>query len=188
MRPASIQNAILFALIGGGLFIAWRAGMLRFRRPAALPNYSPLVPNSPARKPEPVTATGGDALRVTLLPFMAKAELSNGLPAGLLDKIAIAESNYRADIVNGKTVSNKGAVGLMQIVPAMHPTAKPLDPIASVAYAGKYLGSLYKRFGDWPRAVAAYNWGQGNVASLGLKAAPAETKNYVMKVLGVSIA
>jgi membrane-bound lytic murein transglycosylase D len=37
------------------------------------------------------------------------------------------------------------------------------DPLQSTNAAAKYLGSLYKMFGDWDLALAAYNSGPGNV-------------------------
>ena len=37
------------------------------------------------------------------------------------------------------------------------------DPLLSTNAAAKYLGSLYKMFGDWDLALAAYNSGPGNV-------------------------
>lgn len=38
------------------------------------------------------------------------------------------------------------------------------DVLASTRAALDYLGRLHKMFGDWQLALAAYNWGQGNVA------------------------
>ena len=69
------------------------------------------------------------------------------------------------------------------------------DVLASTRAALDYLARLHKRFGDWHLALAAYNWGQGNVqraidansrarlatdyASLKM---PDETRNYVPKL------
>jgi membrane-bound lytic murein transglycosylase D len=54
------------------------------------------------------------------------------------------------------------------------------------------LVSLYTRFGDWQVAIAAYNWGGGNVHHEYVAAAntyiladmPAETQNYVKQIVG----
>lgn len=42
---------------------------------------------------------------------------------------------------------------------------------------------LYRQTGDWAQALAAYNWGIGNVRRKGLAAAPAETRNYYAGIL-----
>jgi membrane-bound lytic murein transglycosylase D len=62
---------------------------------------------------------------------------------------------------------------------------------ADAASAGDLLAALYKRFGDWQLAIAAYNWGQGNVhhemASDGvpqLADMPTETQRYVTQIVG----
>tara|TARA_R110002110_G_scaffold218654_3_gene432698 strand:- start:2426 stop:2998 length:573 start_codon:yes stop_codon:yes gene_type:complete len=102
------------------------------------------------------------------------------LPPGLLLFVAAKES-----VGNPKASSPAGAQGLMQFMPA---TAQdmgledPLDPVASVEAAGKYMRTLLKRYrGDVPTALAAYNWGMGNVVKYnkGTKPMPKETKDYV---------
>lgn len=119
------------------------------------------------------------------LSAIAQAESKYGLPQNLLARLLHQESRYREDIITGKTKSPAGAVGIAQFMPA---TAKefginPLDPFASIDAAGKYLKQLYARFKNWPEALAAYNWGQGNVSRKGLDRAPTETKNYFSQIL-----
>jgi peptidoglycan DL-endopeptidase CwlO len=109
------------------------------------------------------------------------ATIRYGLPPGLLSRVAYQESRY-----NPKAKSPAGALGLMQFMPA---TAKdfgidPWNPEQSIWAAAQYLSQLYKRFGNWKEAVAAYNWGQGNVAKKGLEKAPSETRNYFAQILG----
>lgn len=118
------------------------------------------------------------------LSTFQKADVDNGLPPGMTGKIAMIESSFNPTAYNSKV----GATGLMQIVPSQHPDVNPTDPHASITYAGKYLKSLYRRFGDWNKAIAAYNWGQGNLAKVIAKngnnwfnALPAETREYVLK-------
>jgi membrane-bound lytic murein transglycosylase D len=74
---------------------------------------------------------------------------------------------------NTQAQSTAKASGLWQFVPA---TGRDFDlkqnifrddrraVLASTNAALDYLGRLYKQFGDWQLALAAYNWGQGNVA------------------------
>lgn len=85
------------------------------------------------------------------------------------------EIKYLAIIESGldpKIKSRVGAMGLWQFMPA---TGKMygmnvnsdiddrMDPELSSDAAAKYLKSLYRMFGDWEVALAAYNCGPGNV-------------------------
>jgi hypothetical protein len=59
------------------------------------------------------------------------------------------------------------------------------DPHKSAEAAARYLSQLLKQTGgDLNSALAAYNWGIGNVQKKGLENAPQETRDYVPKVLG----
>lgn len=120
---------------------------------------------------------------------VATAESRHGLPAGLLGRLLWQESRYREDIIAGQVVSSAGAVGIAQIVPKWHPDVNPLDWRASIDYAARYLKTLYVQFGhDWRKALAAYNWGPGNLSRVNLKLqlwlsqVPTETRNYVNEI------
>lgn len=109
------------------------------------------------------------------------ATAAYALPHGLLSRVAYQESRY-----NPAAESPRGAIGLMQFLPA---TARdigidPANPNQSIWGAAKYLRDLFNRFGNWKEAIAAYNWGQGNVARLGVSQAPKETRDYIAGVLG----
>jgi soluble lytic murein transglycosylase-like protein len=113
------------------------------------------------------------------------------IPRNLLARLIYQESRYRDDIIQGNVTSPAGAVGIAQIVPQWHPNVDPLDPYESIRYAGSYLRGLFDRFGGWPMALAAYNWGEGNLnralrmhGSDWLDNAPMETRNYVTQILG----
>lgn len=117
------------------------------------------------------------------IPLWDAATAQYGLPLDLLPAVAWRESRYRDDIIDGRTRSSAGAVGLMQIIPKWHPDlgeAGALDPARAIPYAAKYLRDLYRQFKHWPTAIAAYNFGPGNVADG--KAWPAETRTYVAEV------
>jgi len=101
-------------------------------------------------------------------------------------------------------VSPKGAIGRAQIMPGTGPEAAKLaglpwdenrlktDPEYNEALGKAYLGEQMKAFnGDAAKALAAYNAGPGRVkqaiAQYGddwLKGVPAETRDYVSKILG----
>ena len=117
--------------------------------------------------------------------LFSEAERLYGLPKNLLARVAYQESHFRSDIISGALKSKSGAVGIMQIIPRWHPGVNPLDPIEAIPYAAKYLKELYNRFGSWNEALAAYNWGPGNLSRFlaGEKRMPLETKNYVNQIM-----
>lgn len=116
---------------------------------------------------------------------IAAAELRHGLPADMLARLLWQESHYRDDIITGQTKSPAGALGIAQFMPgtARDMGINPLDPWQSIDAAGKYLAQQYASFGTWAQALAAYNWGPGNVRRKGLAEAPAETRAYFTSIL-----
>jgi hypothetical protein len=116
---------------------------------------------------------------------IAVAEAQHGIPRDMLARLLYQESRYREDIITGKVRSPVGAVGIAQFMPA---TARemgvdPLDPFQSIQGAARYLARMYDMFGNWTEALAAYNWGPGNVRRRGLDKAPQETRNYFVQIL-----
>jgi soluble lytic murein transglycosylase-like protein len=116
-----------------------------------------------------------------------------GISPSILFNLLNQESRFRDDIITGKVKSKTGALGIAQFMPAtaieqLGSVAAALNPERAIEGAATYLRSLINSFnGDVVKAVAAYNWGIGNVSRKGLKSAPLETKNYVRNILGVSI-
>lgn len=102
-----------------------------------------------------------------------------GLPENMLSRLAYQESRFNPNAKN----AGSGAIGMFQIVPRWHPNAQPLDWRAAAAYAADYLAKLKKQFGTWSKALAAYNWGPGNIAKNGLNNLPAETRNYYQQIM-----
>jgi len=114
---------------------------------------------------------------------MAALEKQYGLPPGLLDSVWSAESG------RGKHMkSSAGAQGHFQFMPdtaKQYGLKNPHDFNESSDAAARYYRDLIKHYGgDVKKAVAAYNWGMGNVDRKGLGAAPGETRGYMNKVLG----
>ncbi len=118
-------------------------------------------------------------------PLVAAAEAKHGIPAGLLERLLYQESRYREDIITGRVKSPAGALGIAQFMPATAAElgVNPLDPAQAIDGAGLYLRRLYNSLGDWKLALAAYNWGIGNVRRKGLAAAPLETRLYYSQIL-----
>ncbi len=108
---------------------------------------------------------------------------------------------------NPQAVSSARAAGMWQFMPATGQSFDlkqnafrddRRDVLASTNAALDYLEQLYARFGDWHLALAAYNWGQGNVnraitrnQQAGLPTGysdltmPLETRHYIPKLQAV---
>ena len=103
----------------------------------------------------------------------------------LLHAIITVESGYSSG-----AVSNKGAVGLMQVMPATGERfgiTELNNPRANITAGAKYLKFLMALFKqDLPLVLAAYNAGEGAVQQYRNRIPPyPETRNYVAKVLAV---
>lgn len=82
-------------------------------------------------------------------------------------------------------VSKAGARGLMQLMPetaADLGVTNPFDPAQNIMGGTRYLRNLLDRYrGDVKLALAAYNWGMGNLEKRP-ESMPRETKNYISQV------
>ena len=87
---------------------------------------------------------------------------------------------------NPQAVSNKGAVGLMQLIPGTAQrfgVGNAFDPAQNVEGGTTYLKSLLDRYnGDLSKTLAAYNAGEHAVDQIGGVPAYRETQRYVQKV------
>jgi len=113
------------------------------------------------------------------------------VPVSILSWLLWKESRYSPAIINGTKRSGVGAMGIAQFMPAtareeLGSEAAALDPSRAIPGAARYLSKLYRSLGTWEQALAAYNWGIGNVQRKGLAAAPAETRDYYTTILGKS--
>jgi hypothetical protein len=98
----------------------------------------------------------------------------------LIRGVIKAESNFKVH-----STSPKGAMGLMQLMPG---TAQdlgvkdPYDPYENVMGGTRYLKGLLDRYGgNVDRALAAYNWGMGNVEKHPDRL-PRETITYISRI------
>lgn len=103
-----------------------------------------------------------------------------GLDRRLAHAVVHTESNYQP-----LAISPKGAVGLMQIMPALvrqYGLDDPFNPTHNLEAGMMHLRSLLRRF-DTRRALAAYNAGEGAVTRYGGVPPFRETQDYVRRIL-----
>jgi soluble lytic murein transglycosylase-like protein len=106
------------------------------------------------------------------------ASLRYGIDERLIRSVIRAESDFES-----AAVSHKGAMGLMQLMPATAQelgVACPFDPRENVLGGTRYLRQMRDRLGSWPRALAAYHAGPGSVEQGRI---PGVTRRYVRQVL-----
>jgi len=106
---------------------------------------------------------------------------SLSIDPALLMAIAKVESSF-----NPKVVSPKGALGLMQLLPAtaeLVGVRDPFNPLENLKGGALYLKRLLEEFKDLPLALAAYNAGPEKVRAYGGIPPYPETQQYVKTVL-----
>ncbi len=125
-----------------------------------------------------------------LRAYAHTAAVRQGIDANLFVRQITAESAF-----DPYALSTAGAVGIAQIMPTMHPGVDPTDPYASLDYAARLMRGYIGHFGDWRRALIAYNAGPGRLMPgnpyylplatiLSDSFGGGETKRYVAKILG----
>jgi soluble lytic murein transglycosylase-like protein len=117
--------------------------------------------------------------------IIEKAALSASVEPNLLRAVIVVESGF-----NSRAVSKRGAVGLMQLMPATATrfgVSNPYDPRENVHAGARYLKFLIDRFGQNVRlALAAYNAGEDAVDRNGGQIPPfTETMAYVPRVMRI---
>lgn len=117
--------------------------------------------------------------------IIEKAALAASVEPNLLRAVIVVESGF-----NSRALSRRGAMGLMQLMPATATrfgAANPYDPLENVHAGARYLKFLINRFGQDVRlALAAYNAGEEAVDRNGGQVPPfTETMAYVPRVLKI---
>ena len=112
---------------------------------------------------------------------------THGVRADLVKAVMQVESGF-----NPRARSPKGAMGLMQLMPAtaqQYHVRDPYDPAENVRGGVAYLRSLLDRYENNEQlALAAYNAGPGAVDKYGQKVPPyRETRNYVAQISQMTV-
>src|ERR1043166_6819891 len=146
--------------------------------------FTNLVDNTPA-PPPPVLVEKNNVLAQemppTLLSLVDTISTNHGIDPALVRAVIKTESNF-----NRWAVSNKGARGLMQLIPetgARYGVRDFFDPQQNVEGGVQYLKFLLEKFnGNLDLSLAAYNAGENLVEKLGRIPPIPETTNYVRRV------
>lgn len=162
------------------------AGIAHYTNVPVDPRYQFLLatPRELTRSGEPYSP---DMLARSALydPIIEKAAASSSVAPDLLRAVIAVESGF-----NASAVSKKGAVGLMQLMPATarrYGASNRYDPRQNVHAGARYLKALIDRYDkDLNLALAAYNAGEEAVERYGRRIPPfRETEAYVPRVLKV---
>ncbi len=144
------------------------------------------IPTSGAMRPNAWSPNGPSTVDIArYVPMIDSAAKAHGMDPKLIHAVIRAESGY-----NARAISAKGAIGLMQLIPA---TAQRYgitnldDPVENIAAGTRYLRDLLKMFhGNVELALAGYNAGENAVIRAGNRIPPyPETMAYVPKVMGL---
>jgi soluble lytic murein transglycosylase-like protein len=149
----------------------------RFRMVYRIPTTGNMRPNAWSAS-GPVTIDIGK-----YVPIIANAAKINGLDPKLIHAVIRAESGY-----NARALSPKGAVGLIQLIPATaqrYGVANINDPSDNIHGGTRYLRDLLTMFnGNVELALAGYNAGENAVIRAGNRIPNyPETMAYVPKVM-----
>lgn len=127
--------------------------------------------------------------RLQQLPF--GREIRQTAERYSLDGLLLASVIETESRFNPLAISHRGAMGLMQVMPATAALEDPtplLDPRKNLEIGAKYLRYLLKLYeGDLELALAAYNAGPGAVRRFDGLPPFRETQRYVEKVLATYV-
>ena len=131
--------------------------------------------------PAAAATPGADTPYGEIITTMAQA---HGVDPMLVQALIQVESNYRPT-----ARSQKGAMGLMQLMPStarQYNVRNPYDPTANITAGVKHLKSLIDRYRGVELALAAYNAGEAAVKKFNGMPPYRETRNYVTRILALA--
>lgn len=140
-----------------------------------------------AAKPATQTDT-----REAICLMIESAAKDAGLPLDFFSRVIWQESRFQPDAVGPVTRSGDRAQGIAQFMPGTASERRlldPFDPVQALPKSAEFLRELRDQFGNLGLAAAAYNAGPRRVREWieGTGPMPAETRNYVVAITGISI-
>lgn len=172
-------DTVVLTLRGGGEMVL-DAGLIAEIRPDEVP----YPVDSVATAPEAPVVTVSPDLRADSRyePIIERLAAAHGVDAALVRAVIQVESAYQP-----RARSSKGAIGLMQVMPAtarQYGIVNPYDPSANIEAGVTHLRALLERF-PLALALAAYNAGEAAVQKFrGIPPYP-ETRAYVARIMAL---
>jgi soluble lytic murein transglycosylase-like protein len=171
------EGEIAVLLMMGGGEIRVPRSLIEEILPEEVPRMAAVAVESLAKSP---TAAVPQPAAIAIRRLVDQVAARVGLDARLAHAVVRAESNYRP-----LAVSHKGAMGLMQLMPALarsYDLDDPFDPEGNLEAGMRHLRRLLTKY-DVRHALAAYNAGEGAVSRYGGVPPYRETQNYVRKIM-----
>ena len=170
-------DSLVLVLRGGGEIVCETSIVARFA-----PDEVP-YPEPEAEAPPPAPVPSAPVAAVPYGEIIDRLAAEQNVPVKLVRAVIQVESAY-----NQRARSPKGAMGLMQLMPAtarQYAVADPYDPASNIEGGIKHLKSLLQRL-PVALALAAYNAGEAAVQRFnGIPPYP-ETRNYVSRILALA--
>ena len=169
-------DSLVLSLRTGGEIVCDRSLIVRFA-PDEIPYPEPVAAEIAEAQTAPVAVTA-----VLYGDIIDQVSAKHNVDANLVKAMITVESGYQS-----RARSRKGAMGLMQLMPA---TARrfnvrdPYNPQSNIEGGIKYLKTLLDRFPE-RLAIAAYNAGEAAVERFRGVPPYAETRDYVTRVLQI---
>jgi len=182
-RTLSIKDHRIDPTDDEKLILTLRSGGEIVCEPAVIDRIVPdevPYPEPEVEKPVEVVAVTASASPVKYGEIIDKVSAEHNVPANLVRAVIQVESAYHE-----RARSPKGAMGLMQLMPAtakQYAVADPYDPAANIEGGVKYLKSLLQRL-PVALALAAYNAGEAAVQRFNGIPPYRETQDYVARIL-----
>jgi soluble lytic murein transglycosylase-like protein len=160
--------------------------------PSAATDTPPPAATPPSATPPPPARTGNVDVRESLCLMIESAARAQNLPLEFFARVIWQESRFQAGVVGPRTRSGDRAQGIAQFMPrtaAERGLLDPFDPVQALPKSAEFLRELADQFGNLGLAAAAYNAGPGRLREFlsGRRPLPAETRNYVLAITGISV-
>ena len=167
-------DSLVLSLRSGGEMVCDNSIVARFA-PDEVPYPEPEAESAPVVLASSPSVPYGD--------IIDRLSAQQGVPVKLVRAVIQVESAF-----NERARSPKGAMGLMQLMPAtarQYAVTDPYDPATNIEAGVKHLKSLLQRL-PVALALAAYNAGEATVQRFhGIPPYP-ETRNYVSRILSIA--